>query len=213
MKKFTFIIATLFVATFANAQIELEATLDGYYQFSATMAGVNGYDFVPASHLYNSDLGDQDKVDGKWVVKLYDLETFNLYKTVFIPAGEETSLSVFNVSQNIFTTDGKVCFCVRGAGNDQHVYLYNEDGQLLYTFEGTTNSGYWKIKDKYLMQTFTYDSNQLTTYIYSLPGNGVATEISSPAPQKSSARKIARDGQVLVETENNTYDLKGQEVK
>ena len=50
--------------------------------------------------------------------------------------------------------------------------------------------------------------------IYSLPGNGeVSTEISAPSSPKRSARKIARGGHVLVETETSTYTLQGAEVK
>ena len=37
--------------------------------------------------------------------------------------------------------------------------------------------------------------------------------ISNTSSPKRSARKIAREGQVFVETENNTFDLRGQEVK
>lgn len=60
----------------------------------------------------------------------------------------------------------------------------------------------------------TYDdSGQNYTYIYSLPGNGMATGISTPSSPKRSARKIARDGQVLIETEANIYTMQGQEVK
>ena len=62
---------------------------------------------------------------------------------------------------------------------------------------------------KQSMESYTF------TEIYSLPGDGSTQTISAPSSSKrsSSARKIARDGQVLVETGNSTYALTGQEIK
>ena len=57
------------------------------------------------------------------------------------------------------------------------------------------------------------DESRRTTSIYSLPGNGEAQAVSTPSSPKRSARKIVREGQVLVQTDNNTYTLTGAEVK
>ena len=51
------------------------------------------------------------------------------------------------------------------------------------------------------------------TNVYSLPGNGEAQEVSTPSSPKRNARKVAREGRVLVETGSNTNTLQGQEVK
>jgi hypothetical protein len=99
-------------------------------------------------------------------------------------------------------------------GNINETLVYNEDGTQIASLLGT-NPCIVKIKGKYRLINRTQDKSGNTTYIYSLPGNGEPQAISAPSSPKrsSSARKIARDGQVLVETDNTIYTLTGQEVK
>jgi hypothetical protein len=116
------------------------------------------------------------------------------------------------VSKNILSTDNKVCFCITGDYNDHQSYIYNEDGQLISTIKGNGNIPpvLLKINNRYLIVSREgYDK----TYIYSVPGNGEPQAVSTPSSPKRSARKIARDGQVLVQTDNNTYTLTGVEIK
>ena len=95
--------------------------------------------------------------------------------------------------------------------------VVDEDGNALTnniqktTLEGGS-SYLLKVNNSYILAV---ENNSENTYdIYSLPGNGdSSTDIVSPSSPKHSARKIARDGQVLVETENNTYTLQGVEAK
>lgn len=222
MKRYIFILATLFVATAAYAQITLEKTLDGFYTISANVAG-DLYHYVQSPYFYNLQIETntptnpndptpgaprRSNANNKCVLNLYDVDDFSLYKTIEID--NVSGSTVCLVSRNILTTDNKVCFCI--TGGDEHSYIYNEDGQLIATINGDGNipPSLLKVNDRYLLVSRqTYDK----TYIYSVPGNGEAQAVSSPSSPKRSACKIARDGQVLVQTDNNTYTLTGAEVK
>jgi len=56
-------------------------------------------------------------------------------------------------------------------------------------------------------------SDSCKTYIYSLPGNGESNVEQVSSPSRSSVRKFTRIGQVLVQTDNNTYSIQGQEIR
>ena len=222
MRKSIFIIAALFAATFANAQITLEKTLDGFYTISANVGG-DLYHYEQSPYFYNQQFQTNEpslpneptpgtprrsNANNKCVLNLYNADDFSLYKTIEID--NVSGSTVCLVSRNILTTDNKVCFCI--TGGDEHSYIYNEDGQLIATINGNGNipPSLLKVNDKYLLVSRqTYDK----TYIYSVPGNGETQAISTPSSPKRAARKIARDGQVLVETDNNIYTLQGQELK
>ena len=227
MKKFTFILAALFAATFANAQITLEKTLEGFYTLSANLAG-DLYHYEQSPYFYNLQIEtntpstpdeptpgaprrlNANSQGNKCVLNLYDVEDFSLYRTIEIENVSGSSICL--LSRNILTTDNKVCFCVTGDSENEQSYIYNEDGLLITTIKGNGNipPSLLKVNNKYLLVSRQgYDK----TYIYSVPGNGEAQAISTPSSPKRSARKIARDGQVLVETDTNTYTLQGAEVK
>lgn len=221
MKKSIFILAALFAATFANAQIYLEATFPGHF-----------LPYYDVSDFY-FDCGKLPMTYGDTLAKLYN-DDMTLYKTIQFPSSSAQiikrapsaikggpSHGMYLFSRNIFTTDGKVAFIKWASDN---ISVYDEDKTLLasipiedeYPDMGLfTINGKWKlIIQESVWSEVTYTSTY-TTYVYSLPGTGEAQFISSPSSSKrfSSARKITRDGQVLVETENNTYTLTGQEVK
>ena len=222
MKKSIFVLAALWAATFANAQITLEATLDGFYTISANYAG-DLYHYEQSPYIYNLQIETNSPsvpneptqgaprrayANNKCVLNLYDVDDFSLYKTIEIE--NVTGSSVCLLSKNILSTDNKVCFCI--TGGDEHSYIYNEDGQLIATINGGGNipPTLLKVNDRYLLiSRDTYEK----TYIYSVPGNGEAQAVNTPSSSKRSARKIAREGQVLVQTDNNTYTLTGTEVK
>lgn len=224
MKKSIFILAALFAAMFVNAQITLEATLDGFYTISANYTG-DIYHYEQSPYIYNlkietnSPSVPNEPIQGaprranasnKCVLNLYDVDDFSLYKTIEIE--NVTGSYVCLVSKNILSTDNKVCFCIPGGYGTNQSYIYNEDGQLVATINGDGNipPTLLKVNDRYLLiSRDTYEK----TYIYSVPGNGEAQAISTPSSPMRSARKIAREGQVLVQTDNNTYTLTGAEVK
>ena len=221
MRKSIFIIAALFAATFANAQSTLEGVIAGRFP---TWIYVDEYYF---------DCGKLPVIYGDTLVELYNTDG-TLYKTIrFAPSTQNNAINNVNrapsavmggpssgcylFSRNIFTTDGKVAF-VRWANN--HLSVYDEDGTLVSDLQDSDSNfgifpvdGFWKLiiqEDKWDSETYT---SSYKLYVYSLPGNGEAQAVSTPSSPKRSARKISRDGQVLVETDNNIYTLQGQELK
>ena len=222
MKKFTFIIAALFVANLLNAQIYLEKTV---YGRMSNWLSMDDYYF---------DCGKLPIVYGDTLVELYN-DDMTLYKTVhFAPSNASNNSAkrspsaykggpmsgMYLFAKNVYTTDGKIAF-VRWSNS--HLSIYDEDGQMIFDIQDMDDStcgifpvnGKWKLvlqKDEWNMETL---SSSYTTYIYSLPGNGDTSEgVSTPsAPRKSSARKYLRNDQVLVENADHTYTLTGQEVR
>ena len=209
MKKSIFILAALFAATFANAQITLEHTFDGGGLLVFTDGGDHSEDEstrIQAPCFYIWDETPSGASEYSCWLELYDPETLDLYRKIVF----DKYTRIFYVTKNIFTTDNKVAFLA----NDK---ILNEDKEIVYDLNLGMDPIYLrydlvKFNGNYKLIFRTYGSNG-KTYIYSLPGNGEAQAVSTPSSPKRSARKIARDGQVLVETENNTYDLRGQEMK
>lgn len=220
MKKSIFILAVLFAANFANAQIYLEAT------FSSRVK-----EYFDVSDYY-FDCGKLPIIYGDTLVELYN-DDMTLYKTIkFAPSSAQTikrapaaikggpSYGTYLFSRNIFTTDGKVAF-IKWSSNK--IEVFDEDKTLLATIPLDNNypdmglfsvNGKWKlIVQESQWSDVTYTSSY-TAYVYSLPGNGeISTETITPSSPKRAARKIAREGQILVETDTNIFDLRGQEVR
>ena len=209
MKKSIFILAALMVATFSNAQITLEHTftgsLDGGPMIDQNVWG----DFYVVRNKTTKE------------INIYDANTYDVVCTLSVP--NMTRAALF--SKNIFTTDGKfACFVQvkdesKSDNTRSHFYIYDENNSIVADL-GTSWDAEWvnlvKLSTGYklLVEKVAPDYN-FTTEIYSLPGNGEPQAISAPSSPKrsSSTRKIARDGQVLVETDNTIYTLTGQEVK
>lgn len=214
MKKFTFFLAVLFSATFANAQITLEHTFDGWVTISTDLYG-DIYHYIQSPYFYDMEPGDNSSTIK--IVNLYDIEDFSLYKSVSIQMSGGYSVAL--VSRNILSTDGKVCFMLFSQYQDpespgRYSFIYDEDGRQIATVKGDSPS-LVKVNEKYILMTRDEIGDAHKTYIYSVPGNGEpSTDVVAPvSPKRSSARKIARDGQVLVETETSTYTMRGQEIK
>ena len=212
MKKSIFILVALFAATFANAQITLLHTFDGFAIIPQSFQ-------VEGNGEYINVYGDLIGVYSTTHYEIYDANTYSL-----ICSYNRANMQLSIISRNYFTTDGSVVILgytidsnTTNNNQKQHVYLFKEDGTILQDLGACNNlrrSHIWQLSTgEYRLAVVKYFESGYKTEIYSLPGNGVATEISSPAPQKSSARKIAREGQVLIETETNTYTLQGAEVK
>lgn len=210
MKKSIFVIAALFAATFANAQITLEHTFEGGSLFFYTDGGGNSgleSNRIQAPCFFIWDETPSGASEYSCWLELYDPETLDLFRKIVF----DKYTLVHYVTKNIFTTDNKVAFLA----NDK---ILNEDKEVVYDLNLGLDPGYLhydlvKFNGNYKLIVRTAYGSNGKTYIYSLPGNGDTQDISTPSSPKRSARKIARDGQVLVETENNTYTLQGQEVK
>lgn len=209
MKKSIFVIAALFAATFANAQITLEHTFEGGSLFVFTDGGDHSQDEsnrIQAPCFYIWDETDYGANEYSCWLELYDPETLDLYRKIVF----DKYTLVHYITKNIFTTDNKIAFLA----NDK---ILNEDNEVVYDLNlgldpGHLNYDLVKFNGNYKLVLRTSYGSDGKTYIYSLPGNGETQDISTPI-SKRSARKVAREGQVLVETENNTYTLQGQEVK
>jgi len=210
MKKSIFILAALFAATFANAQITLEHTFDGGGLLVFTDGGNHSEDEsnrIQAPCYYIWDETPYGASEYSCWLELYDPETLDLFRKIVF---DEYTL-VHYVTRNIFTTDNKITFLA----NDK---ILNEDKEVVYDLNLGLDPGYLrydlvKFNGNYKLILRTGYGSNGKTYIYSLPGNGEAQAVSTPSSPKRSARKIAREGQVLVETDTNIYTLQGTEVK
>ena len=209
MKKTIFILAALFAATFANAQITLEHTFN------------NASIYLPSPYYNSKDyltLGDI-----MWWISNGDtyVADANTYATIQLP--KIPNVSVGYVVKGYFTSDSRVCFIaivrneqLEGTNEATHLYIYDENGTMIQDL-GTgkyLDYGFFQLKSgeyKFFIRR-TFVDNTKNTEIYFLPGNGSSQAVSTPSSPKRNARKIAREGQVLVETENNTYTLQGQEI-
>lgn len=155
-----------------------------------------------------------------------------------VPIGTYSSdLYVWNfISYGIFTTNGKWACLVTEYQSENLVdsqgtilgtvkkvkslRVVDEDGTTLFTIPYTGDTQYTtlslvNIRGVYKLFVPTGDDTAAMPYaydIYSLPGKGEPASVSNPTPKRH-AKKIAREGQVLVETDTNTFDLRGQEVK
>lgn len=226
MKKSVFILAALFAATFANAQITLEATiLANCTTLVCNQKLPNDFDFGKFC-IYSGSFSEESGTEE--FLTFYNVDG-SLYKRTIIP-NTVTAHRFSYMSTNLFTTDNKIAFLVVD-GYPSHLYCYDEDFQLVYDFgevDNYCNSDFWQentenrdcfrvsiVNNEYKVIVYREgQGNDLKQIdIYSLPGDGKPQAISTPSSPKRSTRKIAREGQVLVETENNTYTLQGQEVK
>lgn len=208
MKKSIFILAALFAATFANAQITLLHTFNTGVYGSPEIYIRGQVLYTQSPYLFNFEADD----NGNMTINLFNTDDFSLYKTTNIHLNISMRFLLYHVSRNILTTDNKTCFIFTASYGSDKSYIYDEDGQLVETINGI-DPEFYKVNDQYLLLTYLHSEEGSLTYVYSLPGNGEAQEVSTPSSPKRNARKVAREGRVLVETGNNTYTLQGQEVK
>jgi len=193
-------------------------------------------------YLMSADMGlvDGDQHYNVYDPNLSLVKSFLIKGQFFgVPVGTYASdLYVWNfISHGIFTTDGKWACLVTEYKSENLVdtqgtvlgtvkkvkdlRIVDEDGTILLTIPYTgdtqqTTLSLVKIGGVYKLFVPTGDDTSSMPYaydIYSLPGKGEPASVSNPSSPKRSARKIAHEGQVIVETETNTFDLRGQEVK
>lgn len=199
MKKSIFIIAALLAATFVNAQITLEHTFEGTLRVPHEIIDVN-----------NRTLGDIYAYEDNGTLVCIDPLTYNESARITIPDMKHYDM----MAKNIYSTDGLIGFITSDRSLGGHAYVYNQNGIMLADLGECEYICLIKISSGYKLVVYREkDESRRTTSIYSLPGNGETTAVSTPSSPKRLARKIARDGQVLVQTDNNTYTLTGTEVK
>ena len=223
MKKFTFILAALFAANMVNAQIYLEKTVNGKMPNWLSMDD------------YYFDCGKLPIVYGDTLVEFYN-DDMTLYKSVRFTSNPKApkrnsvkrspsaymggpSSGMYLFAKNVYTTDGKIAFI---RWSNYHLSIYDEDGQMIFDVQDMDDSncgifpinGKWKLviqKDEWNMETL---SSTYTSYIYSLPGMGEASQdVVTPSAPRHNVRKYLRNDQVLIENTDHTYTVTGQEVK
>ena len=208
MKKSIFILAALFVATFANAQIELIHTFESSDVFVTAnnpdfnKSYIPQYGYIESPYFY-----EKVEKDDNCFVNLYNKDDFSLYKAIPISA-EHSRKNVCLTTRDILTTDGKVCFCMT---NSDGGVILDEDGQQIATIKGRYPV-LTRVNEKYILITVEYNQGG-KTYIYSVPGNGVATDQSEVSVPRRNTRKYINNDQVLIDSNDRTYTVQGQEVK
>jgi hypothetical protein len=227
MKKTIFILAALFAATFANAQITYERTINfplqvggGVEMIGIELYQTKSYD-VPGNAFgvvgeYIFDIQQTD--EAHFTYSLLDANTLSVVKSfnqsspIFSDLGNVYFITL--LSQGIFTTDGKWA-CIRGKGTEATVIT--EDGNTIATLPWENSGAYFpfllKTKTTYKLVVPRHYTGTYTYDIYSVPGNGDSSQdVSAPVVPRN-ARKVLKKDQVFVENADKTYTLQGQEVK
>ena len=228
MKKL-FIITALFAAAFAQAQLTPDYTdTDPHIK-----KGVYGASFLFSP--YNT-LGEVDRYrpnfpNCPFFVRIEEINSeffyvfinpfdYSVYKT--INTNFFNNVDIYAAAYDIFAVD-KLAFFLKD-NNDNHLRFIDEDGNVLLDFGDDVLTWHiakygstWKLLLNKGTSTIFDGDNTTSVEVYNFPGDGSEPQIPTninPSPTfKHTARKIARDGQVLVETENNTYTLQGQEIR
>lgn len=217
MRKSIFIIATLFATTFASAQITYEGFFKGIL---TTQQNPWTGDFLgERSPVLNPSvpfvIGIANGITNDTIF-LYNKSDFSLYRTISF---NENIRAAFCFAKGVYFEDEKIGFIVKLSDG---YWICDEDGNKIYSINQNIQENNIDIVGEEIIELensikLLLWSKSRGTYIFTLPGDGsvpqAATAVSTLSSPKRNARKIARDGQVLVETENITYTLQGQEVK
>lgn len=235
MKRFTFILAALFAATFANAQITLEHTFESNNTFCRPAASSEyegshhaAGDLQIVTDLPCSFFYEEERVSNGIHVNFFNVHDYTLYKSIDLTSygtvgPYEDECLVCGIAASAYDI-----YAVNKLAGLIHIYaqgykVIDEDKNTLLEIPTEKNNrSFYRIDiikmggNWYLIAYWNNESSYLTE-VYSLPGDGsepqITNSVSTPSSPMRSARKIARDGQVLIETETNTYSLQGAEVK
>lgn len=145
----------------------------------------------------------------------YNKEDFSLYKALQI-----NYLSwISSVAKGIYTSDQNLtCFVANvsdGCADEScyGVFVYDENGVQIAKLDiddSVIKTEIVKVGNNYKLFVSCKEDR---TYVYSIGGNNDAVSVNKTSVSSSSARKIAQDGQILVQTETKTYTLTGSEIK
>lgn len=204
MRKSIFILSVLF-ATFANAQITLEHTFDGR---------IDDLPFSDGEYIYTlGDIFVQYSNGNKYVI---DAHTYNATIVPDVIANQGLWLT----AKGYLTTDSRICFIVSNGDkttNETHqISIYDENGTKIQDL-GSCNEEWLKIfqlrNGEYKLSFCRKIGDNYQTEIYSFPGNGESVGISNVSAPRRGARKYLRNEQVLIDSNNKTFTIQGQEVK
>lgn len=203
------ILLMMYSSGYTFGQITLDHTYNGWA--SVSNLAISGYKY----HVLDTE---------SKTLKLYNTD-HSLWKTVnlSVPAGYTLLTSVYNVSENLFSLDGKVGFTYSYYQTTPSVQyetrVINENGTILLTIAGATYAYAYEVdgEAKLLAYITNYSTSTTTTKVYSLPGNfvtGVATNLTEgmyPFPNPSenyitipySREMIGQQGEIQI------FDLSG----
>jgi hypothetical protein len=230
MKKSIFILAALFAATFANAQIikvwsgNIDVLGTGMQSIIILSEGDNFALIGPyfasrretaTSYVYNVDIID--------ATTLTTVKTFKDNDGTWEDFG---TTDIYLLSKGIFSNDNKwACLTVvENGGETAEIQVRNEDGVLLATIPNyKPGSGGFAslklVKVGNALQLHVPHINPNFSFlvdkwdIYSLPGDGSAQDFVSVTAPRKAARKILHNDQVRIENADKAYTLQGQEVR
>ena len=233
MKKSIFIIAALLAATFTNAQITYECTID-YALYLGSGVEIIGHNPYSSSTSYGGVSYDGLSIVGEYLWSFTGDDTHSTYN--ILDANTLSVVKSFNITEDtkefgvlfargIFTTDSKWAWIIMRSENNE-IAIVTENGttiaKLPWEYDSSsysnnivpvllkTKTTYKLVVPRHLNPEQTYE---ISYDIYSLPGNGESSQdvIAPVAPRNS--RKVLKKDQVLVENADRTYTLQGQEVK
>ncbi len=210
MKKSLFILAVVFATTLANAQITLEHTFNRGDLFLPNPVSEESIDegLIIQRVILEKDVE---------IYYVYDAYTYDFIVEIPAPKYYE----VYYISRGFFTDDETITYFVGDASSNgsDHLFIANTTGDIIYDF-GTCLLGggrIFKVGDTYklaVVKTIDYDDyNSSVTEIYSLPGKGIMTDVDeTPAPSRN-ARKYLHNDQVLIDSNESTYNMQGQHIR
>jgi hypothetical protein len=146
-----------------RSQITLEHTYNGYtYVADLSVSGFKYY-----------VLDTQNET-----LKLYHPD-HSIWKTInlIVPSGYQLMTTVYNVSENLFSLDGKICFSysyyITTPAYQAETKVINENGTILLTISGANYAYAYDVEGeaKLLAYITNYSTNVTTTKVYDLPGN------------------------------------------
>lgn len=202
MKKFILIIAALFAVTFAKAQITLENT----YNSVLIITEYQGSPFTVYGDIYASFNFGTNTVD------IIDANSLQIITT-------QTYSHWFIAAKGYFSSTNEVMILTE---QNNHAVLLSQSGSIIQDLgeNPVVSSGYGPmpsiktLSDGSCKLNIVFQQNgTYITKLYSLPGNGVVTDLSEVSAPRNNARKYLHNDQVLIDSNNKTYNVQGQEVK
>lgn len=219
MKKYFFIIVGLLMGMASNAQITLlHSITDG--GCIPNFQNLIAYDNVGYYVITDDDVYIEYKGVNADTVILYDAATWQVVETLIAP----NNLSIYIVAKDVFTTDNSYAFvCYNGEVIDNdyryHGYIYNATGNMLadlgelYRFQAHMLKFSFGYQLMIMGRTGSDFDSQGVIKIYSLPGQGNASNVYQIPQAAPRSRKFMRDQQVLIERDDNIYTTEGRLIK
>lgn len=211
MKKSIFILAVLFATTYANAQLTPDFSEQQNPVYPAAVLfsdpSIVGLPLCPFFVRYMEDERE--------FLNPFDYST---YKTINFSSLFSEDLKTIIPVYDIFVVD-KLAFLLSTKTissrviDREDIKIIDENGNVILNLPSCELAHIAKYGDIWKLWVARVGNIE----IYSFPGDGSmpssSQDVSSQSAPQRPIRKIARDGQVLVETETNTYTLQGAEVK